>query len=145
MRNTIELDFADGSYTFALPLPRIDELQRKTSIGIGGLFARVIKGCAQIGSDVVMVPASAEFYAIDLIETIRQGLIGGNHAIVDGQEIKVSPALAERLIQNYGDYATRRPALREPGVVPRTSNGNSDLVDRAMVMVAAHVTQSIGF
>jgi hypothetical protein len=101
MSNTIDLDFADGSYTFALPLERIDELQGKTGIGIGGLFARVIKGANRIGDDVVLAPATAEFYALDLIETIRQGLIGGAAGMVDGAEIKVTPALAQRLVNNY--------------------------------------------
>lgn len=101
MSNTIDLEFADGEYTFALPLPRIDELQRKTGVGIGALFARVLKGCVQSGEQLYHVPDQAQFYAIDLIETIRQGLIGGNHGIVNGEEIKVSPALAERLITNY--------------------------------------------
>lgn len=100
-RNRIDIDFADGVYTFALPLVRIDELQRKTGVGIGALFARVLRGCTQIGDEIVMAPGQAEFYAIDLVETIRQGLIGGGTATVDGAEIKVTPGLAERLIQNY--------------------------------------------
>lgn len=101
MQNHIDLDFADGLYTFALPAPRLAELQTKTGIGIGGLFARVLKGCARIGNEVVLVPDQAEFYAVDLIETIRQGLIGGGKGIVSGEEVKVTPALADRLIQNY--------------------------------------------
>lgn len=99
--NSIDLEFADGTYTFALPLPRIDELQRKTGIGIGGLFARVLKGCTRVRGDVVLSPGSAEFYALDLIETIRQGLIGGGKGLANGAEIKVTPGLADRLIQNY--------------------------------------------
>lgn len=101
MPNTIDLDFADGCYTFALPLARIDELQRKTGVGIGALFARVIKGCHQVSGEIIMAPATAEFYALDLIETLRQGLIGGNHGLVNEAEITVSPALAEQLIKNY--------------------------------------------
>lgn len=101
MANSIELDFADGSYTFALPLERIDELQRKTGTGIGAIFARVIKGANMIGDDIVLAPASAEFYALDLIETIRQGLIGGGKGVVDGKEIAVTPVLAQRLVANY--------------------------------------------
>ena len=100
-RNTIELEFADGKYLFALPLPRIDELQRKTGVGIGALFARVLKGCAQVGDDIVQAPSHAEFHALDLIETIRQGLIGGGRGEVDGAEVKVTPVLAQRLIDNY--------------------------------------------
>jgi hypothetical protein len=101
VRNTIDLEFADGLYTFALPVERINELQTKCGIGIGGLFARVLKGCARIGDEVVLAPAQAEFYAVDLIETIRQGLIGGNHGVVNGEEITVSPAVAQRLVTNY--------------------------------------------
>jgi hypothetical protein len=98
---SIELEFADGEYEFRLPLPRIDELQRKTGIGIGKLFGRVLKGCVQSGLDVVLVPADAEFYALDLIETIRQGLIGGGRGAVNGEEVKVTPALANKLVENY--------------------------------------------
>lgn len=101
MANSIELDFADGAYLFALPLERIDELQRKTGSGIGGLFARVVKGANRIGDDVVLAPGSAEFYALDLIETIRQGLIGGGRGVVDGKELTVTPVLAQRLVANY--------------------------------------------
>lgn len=100
-RNTIELQFADGAYTFALPLPRIDELQRKCGAGIGAIFARVLKGCHYVGDEAVLAPSQAEFFAIDLIETIRQGLIGGGKGVVDGAEIKVTPVIAERLLNNY--------------------------------------------
>ncbi len=101
MHNSIDLQFADGLYTFALPLERIDELQRKAGAGIGKLFARVIKGANRIGDDIVLAPANAEFYALDLIETVRQGLIGGGKGVVDGAEVKVTPALAQRLVANY--------------------------------------------
>jgi hypothetical protein len=101
MSNRIEMAFADGVYEFALPLPRIDELQRKTGVGIGGLFARVLKGCIEIKGSVIQLPQNAEFYALDIIETIRQGLIGGGRGMVDGNEIEVTPALAHRLIENY--------------------------------------------
>lgn len=101
MNTTIDLEFADGEYTFALPLAQIDELQRKTGAGIGELFARVVKGASQIGEEVILAPGSAQFYAHDLIETVRQGLIGGKKGMVDGIEVKVSPALANKLIATY--------------------------------------------
>jgi len=106
MSTSIELEFADGSYTFALPLARINELQTKTGLGIGGLFNRVLKGVARIGNQVVLAPAAAEFHVADVIETVRQGLIGGGRGIVDGQEIEVTPAVADRLVKNY---ALERP------------------------------------
>jgi hypothetical protein len=100
-RNTIELEFGDGAYTFALPLPQIAELQRKTGAGIGGLFARVLKGCVQMGSEVILAPGQAEFYALDIIETVRHALIGGEKGMVNGEEVKVTPAIANRLVDTY--------------------------------------------
>lgn len=97
----IDIDFADGTYTFALPLPRIEEVQQKCGIGIGGLFARVLKGFVEIGDEIFQDHNQAQFYALDIVEPIRQGLIGGNHGFVNGVDIAVSPALADRLIQNY--------------------------------------------
>lgn len=101
--NTIELEFGDGAYTFALPLPQIAELQKKCGIGIGGLFARVTKGCfVQPGTADVLIDAKAgEFYALDLIETIRHGLIGGAKGTVNGEEVNVTPQLATRLVDAY--------------------------------------------
>lgn len=101
MLNTIELEFGDGSYLFALPLVQINELQRKTGIGIGGLYARVMKGIQLIDGKTVLLPGLAEFYALDVIETIRHGLIGGEKGTVNGEEVKVAPALANRLVDTY--------------------------------------------
>jgi hypothetical protein len=99
--NTIDLEFGDGQYTFALPLAQIAELQRKTGIGIGGLYARTIKGVQVAGGKVVLIPGAAEFYALDLIETIRHGLIGGGKGVVNGEEIEVTPIIANRLVDAY--------------------------------------------
>lgn len=99
--NTIELEFADGQYTFALPLAQINELQRKTGIGIGGLFARVLKGCTPVGDQIMLAPGAAEFYALDIIETVRHGLIGGGTGTVNGEEIKVTPLIANRLVDAH--------------------------------------------
>ena len=98
--STIDLEFADGEYHFALPLERIEELQRKCSIGIGGLFARLLKGCQKhpLTGQVVVNPSAGEFYAIDIIETLRQGLIGGGRGVASGAEIKVTPHVANQLI-----------------------------------------------
>lgn len=101
MANSIDLEFADGEYTFALPLAQIDELQRKCDAGIGAIFARVMKGAGRSGEDITLHPAMAEFYAVDLVEVIRQGLIGGKRGMVDGKEVAVSPPFARRLVDNY--------------------------------------------
>lgn len=99
--STIELNFADGEYTFALPLVQINELQRKCGIGIGGLYGRVTKGVQVIDSKAVLIPGLAEFYALDLIETIRHALIGGGKGVVNGEAVVVAPTDANRLIETY--------------------------------------------
>lgn len=101
MANFIDLDFADGEYRFALPLAQIDELQRKCGCGIGQLYARTLKGASRQGGDLVLSPALAEFYALDLLETVRQGLIGGAQGTVDGKPVEVKPGDARRLVANY--------------------------------------------
>jgi hypothetical protein len=101
---TIDLEFGDGSYTMALPLPQIAELQRKTDAGIGKLYARVVRGCIPNpngSADWVLNPSTAEFFALDLIETIRHALIGGGKGTVNGDEVKVTPQIANRLVDTY--------------------------------------------
>lgn len=97
----IETEFADGLYKFQLGMPQILELEQKTGIGIGALFARVIKGRYDADGDLIILPTQGEYHVTDLVETIRQGLIGGNHAVVDGVEVKVTPVVAQRLITTY--------------------------------------------
>lgn len=99
--NSIDLEFGDGAYTFALPLVQINELQRKTGIGIGGLYARTLKGITRVAGQTVLVPGQAEFYALDVIETVRHGLIGGGKGIVNGEEVAVNPLIANRLVETY--------------------------------------------
>jgi hypothetical protein len=101
MPSSIELEFGDGAYVFALPLVQINELQRKTGIGIGGLYARTLKGVTRVGDQLMLVAGQAEFYALDVIETIRHGLIGGAKGTVNGEEVQVTPIIANRLIDAY--------------------------------------------
>ncbi|MBX9452636.1 MAG: gene transfer agent family protein [Mesorhizobium sp.] len=66
----------DGEHTFALPHPLIEELERKTSAGIGVLFQRI---------------RSLSFSIADISETIRLALIGGG----------MEPAEAFKLVETY--------------------------------------------
>jgi hypothetical protein len=101
MPNTIDLEFGDGVYTFALPLPQIAELQRKCGIGIGG-SSPGLKGCHVHPTGEVHIDAKlGEFYALDIIETVRHGLIGGGKGIVNGEEVKVTPLIANKLVETY--------------------------------------------
>lgn len=80
----VVLDWADGSYTFALKAKQIEELEHLTGVGIGRLSARV--------------SGEVDFYYRDVRETIRLGLVGGGtpateatrlvNAYVDGQPLQ---------------------------------------------------------
>lgn len=100
MQTHIHLAFADGQYRFALGLVQLHELQTKCGVGIGALVARVIQGRHE--SDIsVGHPAYAAYHAEDLVEVVRQGLIGGGEGMVDGQDVKVGAMRANQLVENY--------------------------------------------
>lgn len=104
----IDLKFADGEYTFRLGLAQIHELQTKCGAGIGAIYARVLQGRAQ-GDVLVGHPAFAAYEIVDLVETIRQGLIGGGEGIVSGQSVKVGALRANELVERYGPGAPGVP------------------------------------
>lgn len=98
---SVDLEFADGEYTFRLGLEQIAELQRKCECGIGPLYARVVKGRYILNGENIGNPMEAQFFAADLVETVRQGLIGGKSGLVDDQVVEVKPADANRLVKAY--------------------------------------------
>jgi hypothetical protein len=104
MQTHIDLAFADGTYRFALLLPQLAELQTKTGVGIGALYARVIQGRV-IGDISVGHPAHAAYYAEDLTETVRQALIGGGEGYIgegeNRQTVKVPAHRANELVERY--------------------------------------------
>lgn len=104
----IDLPFADGVYRFKLNLPQIDELQAKCGGGILEIFARVMAGGTSVGDEIILSPAAGKARLEDLVETIRQGLIGGNQGSVLEKTITVSPMDADRLLKNY---LTDRPLM----------------------------------
>jgi hypothetical protein len=98
---SIDLEFADGTYTFKLGLKQIAELQTKCGCGIGALYARVLRGRYLLEDASFGHPAEAEYRVEDLTETIRLGLIGGGTGEVNEQVVDVTPIVANRLVQNY--------------------------------------------
>lgn len=100
MQTHIDLKFADGEYKFALGLAQIQEIQRACDAGIGAVYARVLQG--RVASDVTVGHSGYAAYRLeDIVETVRQGLIGGGEGLVDGQVVKVSSLRANELVDRY--------------------------------------------
>lgn len=112
---SIDLPFADGTYRFKLGLAQIAELQAKCGIGIGGLYARLLRGRYVIDTVSLGLTTEAEFHLGDVVEPIRQGLIGGRRGEVDGAAVEVTSIVAARLVENYlcGKDGTLQVPLRE--------------------------------
>jgi hypothetical protein len=99
---SLELQFADGEYSFALLLPQLAELQEKRQTGLFKLYGRVMAGrFLTEGGDGVGHPQLGEAFAEDIYETIRLALIGGGKGLVDGREVPVSALTAKRLVETY--------------------------------------------
>ncbi len=87
----VELDWADGSYTFRLGLAEIEELEEKRDISIFTLAARL--------SPQIRAPRLA-----DMREVLRLGLIGGGSKPVDALAL-VRRYLEERPLDESRDVA----------------------------------------
>ena len=87
MQTEITLPFADGAYAFRLPIRRIVEIEEKAG-PIDLVKHRLMHGGWGIH---------------DVVETIRQGLIGGGKGEVNGVPVEVTALRANSLIENYVD------------------------------------------
>lgn len=97
----MQLSFADGVYNFKLTLHGIKEIQEKTGGGIGAVWQRLATSRLNFIGEDSGVPDEAKFRIEDIVEPIRQGLIGGGEGEVDGDPVKVTSHVANRLIENY--------------------------------------------
>jgi hypothetical protein len=99
------MPFADGDYTFKLPIGQVIELQEKCGAGVGEIYSRLMAGRYRntLTGQSVLNTMEARFKIEDVRETIRLALIGGNQAMVDGKAIEVPPAKALHLVRNYVD------------------------------------------
>lgn len=96
----LDLPFADGRYTFRLSQPQIQEIEKRGDSGIGAIYGRTLRGRFGPGAgDIISTDGAYRFS--ELVEIIRQGLIGGKHAVVDGQEVHVTAARANELVERY--------------------------------------------
>ncbi len=109
----ITIDFADGRYTFALPLPQQFELEDKCGAsdnagirrrkGILEIYGDVLAGLMVVDGQLVANPHAGRASSFECREVVRLGLIGGNSGFVNGEDIKVSPARALSLVERYVD------------------------------------------
>lgn len=97
MQTWVDLPFADGEYRFSFGLGQISELEKKCDAGLGKIYARTLAGRYGLDIDSIL-PLEADYRFAELIEVIRQGLIGGNHGIVDGA---IVPVRANDLVSAY--------------------------------------------
>ena len=103
----IDLPFADGRYVFKLGLAQISEIERKCDDGIGAIYARTRKGRYGFEPGEAL-PDDGGYRWPELVEVIRQGLIGGGEGIVDTADVRVSAVRANDLVENYLLAATDR-------------------------------------
>jgi hypothetical protein len=69
----IELKWGDGTHVFALKLKQIEELQRLCGAGLGEIAQRLL--------------IERRWFAGDIVETLRLGLIGGGVPSVRAREL----------------------------------------------------------
>lgn len=94
MQTRVTLEWADGSYDFKLPWAACTEIERKSDAGIQAVYERVMVGQSHLA---------------DVVETIRQGLLGGNGGEVDGEPVECKPVVVNRLIERYVTGPDARP------------------------------------
>lgn len=87
MEISIPLPFGDGEYTFALPIKQIVALEAKAG-PIDAVKHRLLHGGWSV---------------LDITETLRHGLIGGGHGMVNKVDTPVSDLKANFLIETYVD------------------------------------------
>jgi hypothetical protein len=97
----VDLDFADGRYSFWLALPHVIELERKAGgKSIFRMYDEMGAGLGLNGDEPVYL-GGGDAKATDIREVIRLGLQGGNAGTVDGADIEVGPRRANELVEAY--------------------------------------------
>ncbi|WEK42983.1 MAG: gene transfer agent family protein [Candidatus Sphingomonas colombiensis] len=111
MQTWVDLKFADGEYRFFLGPAQIHELEKKCDAGIGRIYGRTLAGRYGLNEGDIL-PEQADYRFAELIEVLRQALIGGGHCVVDGVAASVSSIRANELIQRYVLSQDDRIAMR---------------------------------
>lgn len=107
----VDLDFGPGTFRFWLPFPQVIELERNCGTARIGDVPGVPKSILLIydqlsgglavenGNPVYLGGGNAILK--DVRETIRLALIGGNSAMIDGEQVEVGPIRAKELVDEY--------------------------------------------
>ena len=112
MQSWLDLPCFDGVYTFKLGLAQISEIEKKCDAGLGAIYARTLRGRYGMAEGDIL-PVEGQYRFAELVEVIRQGLIGGKHALVDGVDVLITSARASELIQNYVLDGSERMVVRQ--------------------------------
>lgn len=109
----IDIEFGDGTYTFALLLPQLIELEDKCASvdpdgtrrrkGVVAIYSDVIAGLAVEDGEIIAIPHVGRASAFECREVVRLALIGGNSGTVDGKQVKVDGPAARQLCERYVD------------------------------------------
>ncbi len=108
MLNQIDLAFGDGEYTFRLPFAACAEIERKADATISQVYAQLMLG---------------EASAMAVVETIRQGLIGGKMGYVDGKVVETKPHIVNALIERYVTGDERQPFMESAQLAQAIMHG----------------------
>lgn len=111
LRTDVWVQCFDGVYRFFLGQAQIAELERKCGFtdregnkqvrGIFAIFGRVAKGRYELKGEPVGLPSEGEATIDDCRETVRLALIGGGHAIVNGERVQIGAQRASQLVATY--------------------------------------------
>lgn len=101
METAIIANFADGQYRFWLPLPQVFELERNCDTSLLAMEERLRAGIGQDAEGRAVFLGGGSAGVKEIRETIRLALIGGNHAVIDGEQAEVGPIRAKELVDAY--------------------------------------------
>ena len=100
MQSFTSVFIGNGEYRCAYGLEQYKELERLCNAGVGEIYARTSKG--RYGFlDGEIYPELAEYRVLELREVVRQGLIGGGAAVIDGAEIKIADFRVDEILSTY--------------------------------------------
>lgn len=112
MQTWIDLPFAGGVFTFKLGLEQVAQLEKACDAGLGAIHARTGKGRYGYGVDEVL-PEDATYRFSELVEIIKQALIGGDHGIVNEKRVHARHTAMDLIRAHVTNASTGRMRVME--------------------------------